>query len=363
MIRIIQVGLGVRGIQWADVIRKHPDTTVVAYVRRQVDLARKQVAEWGETVPCFSTLDEALDSVTADAVVLVTPPEYHFAEVLLAFSHRCHVICEKPLSEKMCECIEMVRQAEQNKLLLMAGMNFRYLAVTQKYRNLINEKTLGSIGYGHFTYIRNRNGNRKDLNKYPLLMLQPMLLEQSVHHFDLLRYCYGEEACRVSAETWRPYWSTYDDDCCVSASIRFTHGIQAEYLGTWTSGCNRMQFEWRTDFSGGTIRQCHQFGDLYQSRMDPELSMTGANFKTDPGIEPWKSIELDPCEAFVDDTYGLLCEFVDAFQGDKELVTSGKDHMKTLGLTLACIESSLTGKRIELHDFYKRNGVPSRWID
>ena len=143
--------------------------------------------------------------IRADAVVLVTPPEYHFEDVLCAFSHHCHVICEKPLSEKMCECIEMVKQAEQNKLLLMAGMNFRYLAVTQKYRNLINEKVLGMIGYGHFTYIRNRNGNRNDLNKYPLSMLQPMLLEQSVHHFDLLRYCYGEEPCRVSAETWRPY--------------------------------------------------------------------------------------------------------------------------------------------------------------
>ncbi|HRY21417.1 MAG TPA: hypothetical protein P5198_07895, partial [Flexilinea sp.] len=72
MIRIIQVGLGVRGIQWADVIRKHPDTTVVAYVRRNVEMARKQVAEWGDTVPCFSTLEEALNSVRADAVVLVT---------------------------------------------------------------------------------------------------------------------------------------------------------------------------------------------------------------------------------------------------------------------------------------------------
>jgi predicted dehydrogenase len=97
--------------------------------------------------------------------------------------------------------------------------------------------------------------------------------------------------------------------------------------------------------------------------MDPELSMSGENFKTDPSIEPWKPVELDPCEAFVDDTYGLLCEFVDALQAGQELVTSGKDHLKTLGLTLACVESSLTGRRIEMHDFYKRNGVPSRWID
>ena len=362
-IRVIQVGLGVRGVQWAQVLKKHPDTEVVAYVRTRVELAKRQVAEWGESTPCFTTLEEAFCSVKADAVVLVTPPEFHYTEVTCALKHGCHVICEKPLSEELSESIEMVRMAEKEGLYLMVGMNFRYLAVTQKYRAVVHSNELGNKGYGHFSYIRNRDGNRHDLNKYPIVMKQPMLLEQSVHHLDLMRYCYGEDVISVSADTWRPGWSTYDDDCCVSALLHFRSGFRASYIGTWTSGCNRLYYEWRTDFSQGTIRQCHQFDDLYESKKDPELAMTGTNFKYDPTIEPWIPVELDKCEAFIDDTYGLINEFSDALDRGVSLVTSGKDHLKTLGLTLACVEASLTGKRVDMYDFYKRSGIPSRLID
>ena len=361
--RVIQVGLGVRGIQWAKVMKRHPDTEIVAYVRSRVELARKQVEEWGENTPCFRTMEEAFAAVKADTVVLVTPPEVHLEEVKCAIAHGCNIICEKPLSENMEECIEMVRMADKAGLQLMAGMNFRYLSVTQTYRKYIQEKILGEAGYGHFTYIRHRDGNRHDLNKYPLVMKQPMLLEQSVHHLDLMRYCYGSDVIAVSADTWRPSWSTYDDDCCVSALLHFRNGLRANYIGTWTSGCNRLQYEWRTDFSGGTLRQCHQFEQLYSSTMQPELAMTGTNFKYDPSIEPWVPVQIPECEAFVDDTYGLINEFSDAVNGRKPLVTSGRDHLKTLGLTLACVEASLTGKRVDMYDFYKRSGIPSRWID
>ena len=91
--------------------------------------------------------------------------------------------------------------------------------------------------------------------------------------------------------------------------------------------------------------------------------MTGTNVTYDPNIEPWTPVEIPECEAFVDDTYGLINEFSDAVSGRKPLVTSGRDHLKTLGLTLACVEASLTGKRVEMYDFYKRSGIPSRWID
>jgi predicted dehydrogenase len=124
-IRIVQVGMGVRGVQWARVIREDPRTVNVAYVRQRVDLAREQVKAWGEDVPCFSDLDEALDAVKADAVLLVTPPEGHHSQASAAFRHGCHLLAEKPLAEEMGEAIDIVRQAELHGRQVMVGMNFR----------------------------------------------------------------------------------------------------------------------------------------------------------------------------------------------------------------------------------------------
>ena len=90
--------------------------------------------------------------------------------------------------------------------------------------------------------------------------------------------------------------------------------------------------------------------------------MEGVLFKTGDDVEPLQPYPLPPCQAFIDDTRGLLNEFVEALEGRVTLLTTGKDHLKTLGLTVACIESSQTGQRVHLSDFYRRQGVPARWV-
>lgn len=362
-VRIVQVGMGVRGVQWARVIREDPRTTNVAYVRQRVDLARQQVVEWGEgNVPCFTNLGEALDTVKADAVLLVTPPEGHHEQAKIAFEHGCHLLCEKPLTEEMDQAIDIVHQAEKRQLLVMVGMNFRYLASSQALRSLIHERRLGEPGYGHFLYLRNRDGRRPDLNKYPLTMKQPMLLEQSVHHLDLMRYVYDDEVAAVSADTWRPSWSTYADDCCVSALLQFKSGLHVNYMGTWTSGWNRFTFQWRTDCSGGVLIQNAQFEDVRMATLTPGLAMEGTLFKMGDDVEPLQPYPLKPCQAFIDDTRGLLNEFVEALEDGRPMRTSGQDHIKTLGLTIACIVAVETGHRVQMQDFYRTQGIPGEWL-
>ena len=47
------------------------------------------------------------------------------------------------------------------------------------------------------------------MNKYPLTMRHPMMLEQSIHHLDLIRYCYGREVEAVAVPDLEPAWSVY----------------------------------------------------------------------------------------------------------------------------------------------------------
>ena len=53
--------------------------------------------------------------------------------------------------------------------------------------------------------------------------------------------------------------------------------------------------------------------------------------------------------------FEMLAEFVEAVEGGRPVQTSGKDHLKTLGLTLACIESSRTGSRVYMDEFFRRH--------
>ena len=361
--RFIQVGVGVRGTHWARVIQDDPRATVAAYVDLRLDVARQKATAWGQPdTPCYASLDEALNSVACEAVLLVTPPEGHFEQTMLAFEHGRHVLCEKPLVEEMDEAIELVRQAENRGLQLMVGMNFRYLPASQAIRRDIQQQRYGKPGYGHFVYLRNRDGRRSDLNDYPLTMRQPMLIEQSIHHLDLMRYCYDAEVESLTADTWRPDWSTYAHDCCVSVLLRFAGGLHVNYIGTWTSGWNRFHFQWRTDCPRGSIIQQAQFGDLYSVELRPGLAIEGKLFKDGDDAEPLRPVRLETSQDFIDDTRGLLVEFVNTVESDRPLDTSGKDHLRTLSLVLACIEAAETNQWIEMADFYRRQGIPPEWV-
>lgn len=361
-LRIIQVGLGVRGKQWAKVIAATPGVRTVAYVARRLDVLRCEAAQLGQAdVPCFTALPAALAAVPADVVLLVSPPEVHHEQALAAASAGCHLLIEKPLAEDWDETVDIVRQAERHKVQLTVGMNFRYLPTHQEIRRIVRAGDYGQPSFGQFTYIRNRDGRRPDLNKYPLTMPQPMLLEQSIHHLDLMRYCYDDEVESVLAETWNPAWSVYQDDSCVSVILRFRSGLRVNYLGTWTSGWNRFDFRWRTDFPGGVLVQKKQFSDLYAARLDPALAMTGPLFKDE--AEPLLPIALPQAEHFIDDTRLLLARFVEAIQAGKPVETSGKDHLKSLALVHAIIESAVQGKRVALADFYACRGLTTGWLE
>ena len=353
-VRIVLVGAGVRGAIWARVIAEEPGATLAGIVDRdeaRAGRARDSHAPRALVVRDFAS---ALEGAGANAVVIATPPASHHALVSRAIAHRLHVLCEKPLSEDLAEVVDLIARAKAARRHLLVGMNFRYLPSSQRIRRYVCNGKLGALSHAHFTYHRQRDGNRDDLNDYVMSMAHPMLLEQSIHHFDLLRYCYDAEVESLVCDTWRPSWSTYAGDCCVSVLFRFENGVRANYLGTWTAAWNRMDFRWRSDFERGSLIQREQFDDLVRVDFDRGLGLRGPNFKgareaEAPVVEP-----LRPCTAFVDDTRELLNEFLRAVRGEEEPVTTGGDHVASLLVVHACIESLGSGGWVEMRELRDR---------
>jgi predicted dehydrogenase len=353
MIRFIQAGVGVRGRDWARIVHEEPRAELAALVDPRFPELKRELGWLADGLPCFERLPMALEAVQADAVLLATPPRVHHRQAMMAYDRGLHVLAEKPLSEDLEEALNMVQEAEGHALQLMVGMNFRYLPAHQAIRRLLHGRVLGVPSFAQYTYIRHRDGHRADLNKHCLTQAQPMLVEQSIHHLDLMRYCYQREVEWLQADTWNPSWSTYQDDSNVSVLLRFEGGLRVNYLGTWTAAWNRLDFRWRTDCESGVLVQKHQFSDLHIARFQPGLGLEGRRFKE--LAEPLEPIDLAPVEYFIDDTRSLLTEFVAALEEGRPLVASGKDHLKTLGLTLACTESSRTGNRVYMDDFYRKH--------
>jgi predicted dehydrogenase len=282
-------------------------------------------------IPTFTSLKAALRSVSADAVILATPPDTRSADIALACEHSLPLLVEKPLALSVAEAARYVRMADEAQVPLMVGLNFRYLGVTQRTLQLLASERLGSPEFARFTYERWRDGRLARLNKYPLTMAHPMLWEQSIHHFDLMRFVYDAEPAAVYCRTWNPSWSMYQGDTNVAAIFSFDRDIIVNYQGTWQSNWMTPHFEWRTECAKGVIVQRDQFGDL-TSALRSEADATAE--------------VLPKHEAWVSDTQGVLSAFTRHLAGQGPLECSGADHLRSLLMVEACIRSAETGAAV-----------------
>ena len=333
-LRFILVGLGARSRVWRRVLAEHPDCRVVGVV--DTDAERRAAAE--DEAPGTATgssLSDVAGRVDADVALLCTPPGGRHEQVAAACAAGLAILAEKPLADTLADAEAHVAAAAGAGVPLAVGLNFRYLRVTRALRELFSADRLGRPEFGRFTYERWRDGRLPHLNKYPLTMSQPMLWEQSIHHFDLMRFVYDAEPVRISARTFNPSWSMYEGDANVGALISFTDGIEVTYQGTWAGNWQRMGFEWRTECRRGVAVQGAMFGDLaYGLRDDPELT----------------PVPLADEEPWVDDARALLDDFVDHLEGNAPLPCSGTDHLSSLRMVEACIRASAGGETVHLDD-------------
>lgn len=337
--RVLLVGLGNRGRTWGGLIAEQHDVALAGVV----DVDPVRITAFHDThgpAPAFSTIAAAIAATTPDAILLATPPDGHLAQARIAFAAGIPLLCEKPLAQDLADAIEIVRLSEHAHVPLSVGLNFRYLPVSQTMRALLAGQHFGAPASGSFVYHRNRDWWRPGMNRYPQTMRHPMMLEQTIHHLDLIRFCYRREVLAVSCRSWNPPWSVYQGPANVSCLLSLEGGLEVDYRGTWTGGWNQLMFEWRSDCPDGVIIQRALFDDL-------AVAAT-----TDAELTP---IPLAPCVPFIDDTRALLAAFVAAIRDGTLPPCGGRDHLRSLALCFAAIEADETGCRVDVRAFEHRH--------
>ncbi len=254
MAKIVQVGLGRWGANWATKIVPAVRTAqAVAYVdSAPAALARVQAEAKAKPEQCFASLAEALAEVECDVVLATLRTEAHHAVVRQALEAGRHVVVEKPFASTIAQARELVALAAAKERLLMVSQNYRYYPAPILAAELLAAEALGplsTVGID-FRYHAPTHGHN-----YPE-MPDPLLADMAIHHFDLMRLVLGDEPKRVSAVTWNPAGSPFTHDAAAIVTVEFAKGTLVSYRGSWMSGAPRTPWsgEWSMDCAHGEIR-------------------------------------------------------------------------------------------------------------
>jgi predicted dehydrogenase len=241
---LIQVGAGFWGQSWAELVHRTRGYELAALVD-----GSRAAREWATAtlrVPAIRTLEQALASVDADAVLLVTPPATHRPLAERALAAGRHVVCEKPLALDLEEASALVQAGERARRHVMVAQNYRFRRQSRALQSLVATRTLGrllAVRIEHRRDLRSLWVTRRDWRGR---LAHPLLLDMAIHHVDLLRQITGREVAEVDARGWRVPDSPFRNEPAVAALLTLDDGTPVAYEGNW--GATRGPTSWNGDW-------------------------------------------------------------------------------------------------------------------
>jgi predicted dehydrogenase len=324
MKKIIQVGVGGFGASWLDIVISSKEWEVSGIVDINDEALNKAVSKYPFLKNnAFKSLKDCLKKVKADALLNVTPPSFHKEISILALKEGLHILVEKPLADTMKNAEKIVEQAEKYKRKLMVNQNYRYRKIPRNVKKLIEDGSIGKISYCVVNFQKGpKFGGFREEMEFPLL------IDMSIHHFDLARYLFSKDPISVYAESWNPHWSWFKGDASINVIFDFQDNIYFNYSGSWVSVGKD------TEWSG----LWEIYGDKGTIIWDNNSIKKVVGGKE----EPIEFIKLER-----EDRALSLYEFYISIVENKEPETSGKDNIKSLGMVFKALESIKKGKRIK----------------
>jgi predicted dehydrogenase len=337
-IRLVHVGVGVRGRHWLDIVAEHADFVSVACVdQSEASLQEARRHPGQDHGRFFARLDDALAQVTADAVLIATPTFCHAEHALQALDAGLSVLVEKPLALSLAEGVRVVERSRAVSRPVMVAENYRFYRAERTLKQMLSNEMAGRLHWAECVDRRDQPSHTQ--GPWVKGMDHPFLSEIAVHHFDSFRYLFGRRPASVFALSYNPPGSGYDNEAAAAAVIELEGGLPIQYGGTMAGA----RYEFALWIEGAK-------GDLWTDRQRVWWRPRGGRF-----FRPCRSVPVPKGDALPypkAGTVSLLNQFRDAVLHGQAPETSADDNLWTLAMVEASIRSHKEGRKVTIDEVF-----------
>ena len=278
---------------------------------------------------------EALQNPEIDAVIVVTPTQFHHDIVIAAAEAGKHVFCEKPMASTAEECDEMIKACEDHHVKLQLGFMRRFDKSFSRGKELIDSGEIGNV-----TMIKSNTYGPSEPKPwmYDVRKSYGPIGEVNSHDFDTVRWYAGSEVKTIHAlghnfrsPEMAEKYPEYYDTCTVM--LEFENGILGVVTGAQYV---RYGYDSRTEILGtkGIIKVGSQkTNDVEMVTADREIRMDS--------MDSWRTLFRD---AYIAEANA----FVRCILEDSEPKVTGNDGKMALVLVHEGLRSILEKRPIDL---------------
>ena len=312
MHRTLVVGVASRGGPWINAVKAHEKFELSGLADLNAEILVKRGEESGiRPENRHLTLEDALGSGKYDVAVVVTPNHIHYPVTKQILGAGVHCLLEKPFTEEYAHAEELVRLAEDKKLVLEIGQNYRFKPICRFVAEFIRGQKLGRLSGIEASFHR----HRPPRFEHERVMRFPMLYLQAIHHLDWMLSILPSPVVEVFSRHRRAPWSEWREPSICHFVLRCQDDVMVSYRGSYESQGEITPFDglWRFEF---------ERGDLLINGNRQVVQVTERGEKTDVIYAVGEDESSGEAE--------LLDGMDEAIVGGVEPPTSGRRNLETL---------------------------------
>jgi predicted dehydrogenase len=259
----------------------------------------------------------------------------------LALERGMDILSEKPIADTMTACCRIYKKVKKAGRKMAVTMSHRFDQDKQTLERMIRSGEFGKLDYliGRNTWTCRKYGSwgafRHDIP-------DTLLIEGTVHHFDIMRALSGSNAKTVYARTWTPPWGEFKGDAQGLIIMEMENGVKVLYEG---AKCNASQLNgwtqdyWRAECDKATLELDQRRIRVIRGGLNNNATIVQKPLEDQPvWMNPWLA-EL----------------FVRWLHGGPAPINTLEDNIQCAALLFAAVESAHTGKVIDVQDYLRKN--------
>ena len=288
----------------------------------------------------YTQWKDVMNDPEIDAVIVVTPTQFHHDIVIAAAAAGKHVFCEKPMASTGTECDEMIEACRAGRVKLQLGFMRRFDKSFQRGKEMLQAGAAGDV-----TMIRSNTYGPSEPKEwmYDVRKNYGPIGEVNSHDFDTLRWYAGSEVKMIHAlgHNFRSpekaeQYPEYYDTCTVM--LEFENGVLGMISGAQYV---RYGYDSRTEILGthGIIKVGSQNANNVETVTSERVILSDS-------MDSWRTLFIDAYKA--EDQ-----AFIDCIRNDTEPLVTGTDGKMALVLVNEGLRSILEHRPVFL-----KHGLP-----
>lgn len=343
MIRVGIIGCGkIAQVRHIPEYAENPDAELAAFFSPNRVRAEEQAEKYGGKV--YDTVDELLADPSIDAVSICAANYAHAELSIKALNAGKHVLCEKPMATNLHDCEAMVECARNNKKFLMIGHNQRLAKAHVTAKQLIDQGVIGNIisfrtTFGHGgpeTWSISPGKNVWFFDKKRAAM--GVMADLGVHKTDLIQYLTGQRVIRTTARLVTLNKRGEDGQLIgVDDNAVCIYELSGGAFGTMTASWSYYGAEDNSTILYGEKGIMRIYDDPAHSIVVTLADGTVQNYDVE-------QIQTNDNQT----KSGIIDLWIDCLKNNTPPEISGESALYAMRAVFASIESSETGKTIEI---------------